>query len=160
MYPWLSSARDVARAPIMTASCRRCVIVSTSIYACRPRALSPLKLHCLEYSSYDTHTKGRAHPIISSIKSPALPIMATYLYKKFLSPSRNESSPRPSPKTCAHRQGPETTPCLDCKAEKSKVRKYRWKIIFGLLWPYSLQALDATMYAYPLEILWPAYPDH
>ncbi|PWI73841.1 hypothetical protein PCL_09117 [Purpureocillium lilacinum] len=73
--------------------------------------------------------------------------MATYLYKKFLSPSRNESSPRPSPKTCAHRQGPETTPCLDCKAEKSKVRKYRWKIIFGLLWPYSLQALDATIIA-------------
>ena len=31
--------------------------------------------------------------------------------------------------------------------EHRKARKYRWKIIAGLLLPFSLSALDMTMYA-------------
>ncbi|POR32304.1 Major facilitator superfamily transporter [Tolypocladium paradoxum] len=70
--------------------------------------------------------------------------MATYIYKKFFSFSKDKSSPTISP-PCSHRDEPLSTPCLDCKAEKSAVRKYRWRIILGLIWPYALQALDATM---------------
>lgn len=52
-----------------------------------------------------------------------------------------------APPPCAHRSEPPPEPCLDCKAEKTAARTYRWKIILGLVWPYALQALDATMYA-------------
>jgi hypothetical protein len=43
--------------------------------------------------------------------------------------------------------GPVTSggKCLPCKAEKSATRKYRWKVIGGLMLPFALQALDVTM---------------
>lgn len=73
--------------------------------------------------------------------------MATYIYKRYMSPSKN-TPPKPSlPKSCRHRHGsePDSSPCMECKAEKSRATKYRWKIILGLISPYALQALDATM---------------
>ena len=58
---------------------------------------------------------------------------------------------------CVHRSDvPQQTPenevvqgegCLQCKAEKRAASKYRWKLVLCLLMPYSLQALDVTMYA-------------
>ena len=35
--------------------------------------------------------------------------------------------------------------CTACVGEKSAKRKYRWKIIAGLIFPFALQALDVTM---------------
>ncbi|KAF7545197.1 hypothetical protein G7046_g9617 [Stylonectria norvegica] len=49
--------------------------------------------------------------------------------------------------TCIHREVPATSPCLDCKAEKTRARKYRWTLILGLVWPFALGALDATIIA-------------
>ncbi|KJK74256.1 hypothetical protein H634G_10402 [Metarhizium anisopliae BRIP 53293] len=75
--------------------------------------------------------------------------MATYIYKRYMSPSKN-TPPKPSlPKSCRHRHGsePDSSPCMECKAEKSRATKYRWKIILGLISPYALQALDATIIA-------------
>jgi hypothetical protein len=37
--------------------------------------------------------------------------------------------------------------CTACASEKKAARVYRWKIIFGLVAPFALQALDSTMYA-------------
>jgi hypothetical protein len=36
--------------------------------------------------------------------------------------------------------------CAACASEKKAARVYRWKIIFGLVAPFALQALDSTMY--------------
>jgi hypothetical protein len=36
--------------------------------------------------------------------------------------------------------------CSACASEKKAARVYRWKIIFGLVAPFALQALDSTMY--------------
>lgn len=35
--------------------------------------------------------------------------------------------------------------CVACRAEKSATRKYRWRVIGGLILPFGLQALDVTM---------------
>lgn len=35
--------------------------------------------------------------------------------------------------------------CQECKVEKRTARKYRWKLIGGLIFPFALQALDVTM---------------
>ncbi|KAI0602266.1 MFS general substrate transporter [Biscogniauxia sp. FL1348] len=43
--------------------------------------------------------------------------------------------------------------CPRCKAEKASMRKYRWKLILGLLLPYSLQALDVTIVASALPTI-------
>jgi len=35
--------------------------------------------------------------------------------------------------------------CTTCREEKSAARRYRWKVIGGLIFPFALQALDVTM---------------
>lgn len=35
--------------------------------------------------------------------------------------------------------------CQACDLERQASRKYRWKLIVGLMLPFALQALDATM---------------
>lgn len=39
------------------------------------------------------------------------------------------------------------------KAEKSRRRKYRWRIIAGLMLPFTLQALDTTIIASALPYI-------
>lgn len=46
---------------------------------------------------------------------------------------------------CAHRDVPSDVPCLECKTEKKAARKYRWRLILCLAWPFALQSLDSTM---------------
>ncbi|KAF4462537.1 multidrug transporter [Fusarium albosuccineum] len=50
---------------------------------------------------------------------------------------------------CQHRDESESSagPCPTCASGKSAARKYRWKIILGLFFPFALQALDATIIA-------------
>lgn len=56
------------------------------------------------------------------------------------------STSTPGPQTCRHvTAASSSSPCLECKAEKKAATKYRWTIILGLLFPFTLQALDATM---------------
>lgn len=55
------------------------------------------------------------------------------------------------PKTyepCIHHSNTQATPCSECRAETSSRRGYRYKLIFCLIWPYALQALDSTMYVF------------
>ncbi|KAI6778807.1 multidrug transporter [Emericellopsis cladophorae] len=52
-----------------------------------------------------------------------------------------------NPKTCEHRIAPSLEPCDLCAAEATRARKYRWKIILGLVFPFALQALDSTIIA-------------
>ena len=35
--------------------------------------------------------------------------------------------------------------CVSCRQDKRAARKYRWKVIGGLIFPFALQALDVTM---------------
>lgn len=35
--------------------------------------------------------------------------------------------------------------CLSCREEKTVARRYRWRVIGGLIFPFALQALDVTM---------------
>lgn len=76
------------------------------------------------------------------------------LYSKIKSTfkSKLKAEPKSTLATCEHRDEASSEPCSDCKAEKSRVRKYRWKIVLGLVFPYSLQALDATMYGLSLPV--------
>ncbi|EPE08749.1 tetracycline efflux protein [Ophiostoma piceae UAMH 11346] len=37
--------------------------------------------------------------------------------------------------------------CLACRQEKLEARRYRWKVIIGLIFPFALQALDVTIIA-------------
>lgn len=48
---------------------------------------------------------------------------------------------------CAHGITTATGPCLECKTAKKVARRYRFKLIFGLFFPFSLAALDATILA-------------
>jgi hypothetical protein len=48
-------------------------------------------------------------------------------------------------KACDHRLKPSLEACPECYAEKRRSRKYRWKVILGLVFPAALHALDATM---------------
>ncbi|KAL6413801.1 putative multidrug transporter [Ilyonectria robusta] len=48
---------------------------------------------------------------------------------------------------CAHRDVPSDVPCLECKTEKKAARKYRWRLILCLAWPFALQSLDSTIIA-------------
>ena len=45
------------------------------------------------------------------------------------------------------------TPCAVCKEEKRTARRYRWTIIFGLVLPFCLQGLDATIIAGALPFI-------
>ncbi|KAF4970650.1 hypothetical protein FZEAL_9995 [Fusarium zealandicum] len=51
--------------------------------------------------------------------------------------------------SCLHGNQSETSdePCSTCTSDKKAARKYRWKIILGLVAPFTLQALDATVIA-------------
>ncbi|KAK3186099.1 hypothetical protein K4F52_005089 [Lecanicillium sp. MT-2017a] len=58
--------------------------------------------------------------------------------------------PKGEPKNyspCSHRSEASNTRCQDCKVAVSARRKYRWTLIFCLVWPYALQALDSTIIA-------------
>ncbi|KAF4973410.1 hypothetical protein FSARC_304 [Fusarium sarcochroum] len=50
---------------------------------------------------------------------------------------------------CGHMAAYESSrgPCATCASEKKAARVYRWKIIFGLMAPFALQALDSTIIA-------------
>ncbi|XP_044716474.1 major facilitator superfamily domain-containing protein [Hirsutella rhossiliensis] len=61
--------------------------------------------------------------------------------------STNPPRDSTSPPASSLRSGPPATPDVDHKAAKRARRKYRWKIVLGLVWPYALQALDATIIA-------------
>jgi len=43
--------------------------------------------------------------------------------------------------------------CELCKSEKHRARIYRWKLIFGLLFPYMLSSLDLTVVATALPFI-------
>jgi hypothetical protein len=45
------------------------------------------------------------------------------------------------------------TPCVLCKEEKRAARKYRWKLIAGLFFPFCVQALDTTIVAGALPFI-------
>jgi hypothetical protein len=72
-------------------------------------------------------------------------MIITWLYNKAKSRNAGQGKTPPPPRACVHQPEPSTAICLECKAQKSIVRKYRWKIILGLVFPYALQALDSTM---------------
>ena len=61
---------------------------------------------------------------------------------------RREAKEGPKPTCCQHRTEPSVEKCLQCKSEQSTATSYRWKIILGLVFPFALQALDATMYVF------------
>lgn len=44
-------------------------------------------------------------------------------------------------------------PCSICREEKLAARRYRWKIILGLFFPYAIQALDLTIVAGALPFI-------
>lgn len=44
-------------------------------------------------------------------------------------------------------------PCVLCKEEKHAATKYRWKLIAGLFFPFSVQALDTTIVAGALPFI-------
>lgn len=44
-------------------------------------------------------------------------------------------------------------PCVICKEEKRAARIYRWKLIGGLFFPFSVQALDTTIVAGALPFI-------
>lgn len=44
-------------------------------------------------------------------------------------------------------------PCVVCKAEKRAARIYRWKLIAGLFFPFTVQALDTTIVAGALPFI-------
>jgi hypothetical protein len=44
-------------------------------------------------------------------------------------------------------------PCVLCKQEKKAARVYRWKLIAGLFFPFSVQALDTTIVAGALPFI-------
>ncbi|EQK99791.1 hypothetical protein G6O67_002732 [Ophiocordyceps sinensis] len=67
------------------------------------------------------------------------------------SPPRDSPSPPRAPASSLG-SGPPVTPDVDLKAVKRARRKYRWKMVLGLVWPYALRALDATIIASAL--LW------
>lgn len=43
--------------------------------------------------------------------------------------------------------------CSICKEQKRAARKYRWKLIAGLFFPFALQALDGTIVATALPFI-------
>jgi hypothetical protein len=43
--------------------------------------------------------------------------------------------------------------CPICKEQKKAARKYRWKLMAGLFFPFALQALDATVIASALPFI-------
>lgn len=45
------------------------------------------------------------------------------------------------------------SPCSVCKAEKRAARRYRWLLITGLFFPFTVQALDATIIAGALPFI-------
>jgi MFS family permease len=61
--------------------------------------------------------------------------------------SKKEKSATTTFEACAHREEPSTDPCSSCKAEKRAATIYRWKLILGLVLPFSLQAFDTTIIA-------------
>ncbi|QUC24024.1 uncharacterized protein UV8b_08265 [Ustilaginoidea virens] len=70
--------------------------------------------------------------------------MATYLYNCIW--GSNEAPTKEAPEPCRHQ--PSThLPCQSCKADEAMATKYRWKIVLGLVAPFTLQALDATIIA-------------
>lgn len=44
-------------------------------------------------------------------------------------------------------------PCTRCKVEERAANVYRWKLIVGLFFPFSVQALDTTMIAGALPFI-------
>ncbi|KAI1340138.1 major facilitator superfamily domain-containing protein [Xylariaceae sp. FL0016] len=78
--------------------------------------------------------------------------------------SRNDGAKvteRSPPKPCAHSPnasdhdtvGKAYQPCAQCRMEKTEMRKYRMKLVIGLLLPYALQALDVTIVAAALPTI-------
>lgn len=47
----------------------------------------------------------------------------------------------------------DSGPCVLCKQEKKAARVYRWKLIAGLFFPFSVQALDTTIVAGALPFI-------
>ncbi|CAM1504150.1 Fc.00g017410.m01.CDS01 [Cosmosporella sp. VM-42] len=75
-----------------------------------------------------------------------------YIHSLFFTPQKvgtpsEAPAPTPTSEPCPHRTEPSGSPCLECKAEKKAATKYRWTIILGLVSPFALQALDATIIA-------------
>ncbi|KAK2591181.1 hypothetical protein QQS21_011137 [Conoideocrella luteorostrata] len=67
--------------------------------------------------------------------------MATYIYKNFI---RRQDKSEVAPNRCTHQNNSSSCPVC---TEKRRAQKYRWKIVLGLVSPYALQALDATIIA-------------
>ncbi|KAI9158391.1 Efflux pump FUS6 [Paramyrothecium foliicola] len=72
--------------------------------------------------------------------------MIITLIKRYCKP-RFKTAKGTDPTSCAHHGQPSCDPCTSCKAEKRSATKYRWTIVLGLVLPFALQALDATIIA-------------
>jgi hypothetical protein len=68
------------------------------------------------------------------------------------SPQLKESDPQNRAVDGAGRPG-DIGPCVICKEEKRAARIYRWKLIAGLFFPFSVQALDTTIVAGALPFI-------
>ncbi|OLN92219.1 putative MFS-type transporter C16A3.17c 1 [Colletotrichum chlorophyti] len=60
--------------------------------------------------------------------------------------ARQEKRPSSTP-NCGHEPDPESESCSTCKSVQRAQRKYRYKLLGGLVLPFVLQALDVTIIA-------------
>ena len=66
-------------------------------------------------------------------------------------PVVEKTAQTPSPVTGS--AGKTSTKCDDCARQKSAVRRYRWRLIIGLLPAYFLASLDLTIVATALPFI-------
>jgi hypothetical protein len=81
--------------------------------------------------------------------------MIFYAIKRWRKSRAKKQATTTSP--CEHRSEPAPEPCVECeavtKADEAAAKaatRYRLKLIAGLFFPFSLAALDATMYVFVL----------
>lgn len=67
------------------------------------------------------------------------------------------SDATPSISTCGHQFDKTAGSCPTCKSTRRAQRKYRLKVMFGLVLPFVLQALDVTIVS-PAASPWDAPP--
>jgi hypothetical protein len=86
--------------------------------------------------------------------------MIIYLYRKYKARKQQQEPAKKTEKKvpgCPHRAGAASAPplqkCTVCAAEKSRARKYRWKLLLLLLPGFFLASLDLTIIATALPFI-------
>jgi hypothetical protein len=100
----------------------------------------------------DPETSPKPSPLINTVHTAGLPLNISDAPVGQVDIEKHHDQPS---ERATEQNGIQGTnaPCPACKDEKRAARRYRWLLIGGLFFPFTVQALDATIIAGALPFI-------